>query len=319
MSVCFAIDLSYRSHRSLPLLLITSLLLLLISFPLLSTDHFPIDHFPPSSTDHFPIDHFLLPPLPPSGYQSIRLFAPSSASFSASVGFTGSTILRVRMDKSAAEIAQMARTASLTRHRSQPDLLSNGTTEGKGEEGSEAEEMVLVEMRPGQGREQQRTVFGRAECSVPTMVAPGGILVAVPRAQLNNLVGPTEQSPLGLCAPRGSFVLISQIHFALSLSGAPSRASAALGPPPLLADRPRPTCPGNGPPPLQTVRRHLPVRTARPGPSPLPPFGSLSPMFGSLSRSLVGTCSLRRWPPPIWTCSFAVSTWSNVGPAPNCS
>lgn len=90
------------------------------------------------------------------------------------------------MDKSAAEIAQMAANAFQTRHfvhlsphingdahLQKGEQLVAGNEQEKGEEGvaGEDDEFVLVEMRPGGGEAATRQ-FEPRECSVPTMLSP---------------------------------------------------------------------------------------------------------------------------------------------------
>ncbi|KAI3409745.1 hypothetical protein GPALN_006124 [Globodera pallida] len=141
-----------------------------------------------------------------------------------------SVTLQLRMDKSAAEIAQMALTAwqavqhSVHRpaHLDGDSQQQNGRrafaekAEEKTGEVAGVDELVLVEMRPGEGETAMRQ-FEANECSVPTMVAQmdANQLFVARRSELYRLIPPAEP-PLPSARPQ--CLLLGPIRMAKAMA-----------------------------------------------------------------------------------------------------
>ncbi|KAL3090315.1 hypothetical protein niasHS_006767 [Heterodera schachtii] len=142
-----------------------------------------------------------------------------------------SIILQLRMDKSAAEIAQMAANAFQTRHfvhlspngdahmqKGEQMMAENEQEKGEKRAAGEDDEFVLVEMRPGGGEAATRQ-FEPRECSVPTMLSPteADQLFVAHRKELHKLSLPIE-SPLPLGSVPSLCLQLSPMRIAKAMA-----------------------------------------------------------------------------------------------------
>jgi hypothetical protein len=101
--------------------------------------------------------------------------------------------LQIRLDQSASEIAQLARLGGTIGRSSDEMAKTNGNNGAKSKAMAMEEECLLFELCP----DGQKLAIGGAECSVPTQLSPGSILLAALRSETSRL--PVSQNTEYIC------------------------------------------------------------------------------------------------------------------------